>query len=158
MLVDLVIDTNVLAHANNPENQHNSASINLIEALYSCSSLICVDEGFSIIEAENRSFIGSEYLENLVPGMLGYNVISYLASIDRVKIVTKRTSSQISRYINQRVFNNKDKIFLKVTFNSIEKVLISHDFTDFPTRLRTEFNRRQSICIFTADSGVDRLS
>lgn len=66
MITDVVVDTNVWVHASNPGEQRFEAALEFLEKLlYSASILLCVDEGFSLDEASNRSLIGREYLDNI---------------------------------------------------------------------------------------------
>ncbi|MCZ6704164.1 MAG: hypothetical protein O6940_14135 [Ignavibacteria bacterium] len=150
MISDITIDTNVLMHANNSQIEHRVSSIQTINAMLDSETMLCVDEGFSSIESKNRSSIGSEYLNNLQHGMLGFALITHLVNDERIKIVSKKTGTSVLRYINQKVINKKDRIFIRVTYNSDEKVLVSHDFEHFHENNRQSFNRDYNIKILIA--------
>src|SRR2546429_630081 len=61
MLPDIVIDTNVLGHPDTPTEPRYAASRALVLRLLEISTHLCVDEGFALDEARNRSFICAEY-------------------------------------------------------------------------------------------------
>ncbi len=131
MLSDIVIDTNVLLHAQNPNETRFENSSNLINKILEENTSLCIDEGFSEDESKNKSIIGCEYLSNLQPGSIGQNLIVQLALQQRIKQLTKRAPERIVRKINQIIRNKIDRVFLNVAYNSDEKTLVSHDYTDF---------------------------
>lgn len=131
MLNDVVIDTNVLVHAQNPNEQRFEDSTNLIDTILDSNTDLCVDEGFSEEEAKNKSAICSEYFDQLCFGSLGFTLIVQLAHQNRIKQLGRRAPHQISRRINQILRKKSDRNFLNVAYNSVEKVLVSHDFIDF---------------------------
>jgi len=131
MLSDIVIDTNVLLHAQDPNETRFENSSNLINKILEENTSLCIDEGFSENESKNKSIIGREYLYNLQPGSIGQNLIVQLALQQRIKQLTKRAPERIVRKINQIIRNKIDRVFLNVAYNSDEKTLVSHDYTDF---------------------------
>lgn len=138
-LIDIVIDTNVLMHANNSEEARQQDSIDLINYLLSSTEFICVDEGFVYNETQNRSLIGSEYIKHLKNGSLGYSLIVQVALQQRIREKSRNAPAHISKKINQCISHEKsrDKTFLKVAYNSIEKTLVTHDREDFSNQKRT---------------------
>lgn len=131
MLGDVVIDTNVLLHAQNPNETRFEDSSNLICKILDENTSLCVDEGFSEDESKNKSKIGHEYLSNLTPGSIGQNLIVQLALQQRIKQLTKRAPERIVRKINHIIRNKIDRVFLNVAYNSEGKTLVSHDYRDF---------------------------
>ena len=131
MLNDIVIDTNVLLHAQNPNEKRFEDSSNFINKILEKKTSLCMDEGFSEDESKNKSIIGCEYLSNLQFGSIGLNLIVQLAHQQRIKQLTKKAPKRIVRKINQLIINKIDRVFLKVAYNSDEKTLVSHDYTDF---------------------------
>jgi hypothetical protein len=55
------------------------APLDLLTALRECKTQLCVDHGFDLREAKNRSRIGGEYLNRLRVGTPGYEMVAYLA-------------------------------------------------------------------------------
>jgi predicted nucleic acid-binding protein len=126
ILNDVVIDTNVLVHAQNPDEQRFEDSTNLIGTILSSNTELCVDEGFSEEESKNKSAIGSEYFDKLSFGSTGFTLVVQLAHQNRIKQLARRAPHHISRAINQILRNKTDRTFLNVAHNSVEKVLVSH--------------------------------
>ncbi len=136
MLVDLVVDTNILLHAGNPNEPRFEHAKSLVETLMRLEIVLCVDEGFSFERSRNRSQIGNEYLEHLSFGTVGFEVIRALASSDRIKLVSRVVNRKESKLITQKVWDPTDRIFVRVAINSDERVLVSHDFGHFPLPVR----------------------
>jgi len=147
---DIVIDTNVLKHANNTKEHRQKHAIELITYLLSSNEFICLDEGFSLNESLNKSHIGNEYITHLKVGMLGYSFLVKIALEKRIKEVPKSTELAISKVINQKIRNLKDRVFLKVTNNAAGKTLISHDFTDISLTKRDFFRENLTIVVIEA--------
>ena len=157
MLDDIVLDTNVLAHSQNPNEQRYDHCCALLDRILNCSTKIAVDEGFSLDHAHNRSYIGSEYLDNLRFGSLPFSVISQLAASKRVSFLAKRAPEREQRIINQSVRNVIDRAFLGVACNSQEKILVSHDFVDFQAQKRLFLRREIGVDIIEAHESLDLL-
>ena len=108
----------------------------MLQDLLESSTKICVDPGFSVNEAENSSVIGYEYISQIRHVLTSWNVLVILLGRGQVRLVPADVHADTRVRINSLVMNTRDRQFLKVTFNSHEKVLASHDFNDFshPTR------------------------
>jgi predicted nucleic acid-binding protein len=138
MIADIVIDTNVFVHANNPDNvDRQRESLTFLEAMCASATFLCVDEGFDYLEeAKNRSRIASEYLRHVRAGMYGHYLLQFLARSGRIAFVAGRVPKPISRKIQQKVPNRGDCMFVKVAHNSQGRALVSHDERDFSKRIR----------------------
>jgi hypothetical protein len=126
---DIVLDTCTLVHANNSKSGYQEDSID---------------------ERINNSYIGLEYIKHLTPGSLGYSLIQFAAINQRFEFVSNKVPNRIKNYIEQLIRNKKDRIFLRVTVNSIEKVLVSHDFTDYQKLKRKRIKRDIDVNIVEA--------
>lgn len=157
MLDDIVVDTNVLVHAGNPDEPLSGAAVGFMSALQACQTSICVDEGFDLNPARNRSYVGHEYLQHLRAGSIGYMLVTYLASNSRVKIISKSLDPAILRRVNQRILNRKDRTFFRVTLNSVERVLASHDYTDFSQAKRDGFCKELGATVCSAAEATPLL-
>lgn len=149
-MIDIVLDTCTLVHANNDESEYQFDSIQLINKLILNTTLVVVDEGFTLHETTNGSYIGLEYLKHLTPGMLGYVLIQQIAQNQRFKFVSNDIPQADKNYIEQIVRNKKDRMFLRVTYNSDEKVLVSHDYTDYQKGKRKTIKKKLNIIILDA--------
>jgi hypothetical protein len=154
-IIDLVLDTNVLVHASNDREDRQIDSVQLITYLLASTELICVDTGFDTNETVNKSYVGYEYLKHLKNGMLGYAFVVQMALNKRICEVTRQTKVNTTRAINQCMSNNHDKVFIKVAVNSNDKILITHDFTDFALSKRTHLKKTLGIDILVASDIPD---
>jgi hypothetical protein len=157
MLHDIVVDTNVLVHAANPTEPRFKDALAFVRRLMACSTKLCVDEGFSVNEAENRSHIGSEYLGHLRSGMVGFALVVHLASTARVRIVTRSVPQHVGRRMRMHVKSVRDLVFVRVAFNSTERILASHDFGDLPERAREGLRNELNVLVLAADEAVAEL-
>jgi hypothetical protein len=150
-MVDIVIDTCTLKHASDPTSKYFNDSVTFIDKIMSSSILCVVDEGFSLNETENESYIGLEYITHLQPNSLGYQLIYFLAMNERIDFVSKDVAYRDKKIIEQCIRNKKDRSFLKITINSKEKILASHDFEDYQDDKRRYLKRQTNIIIYTAN-------
>ena len=157
MLIDIVIDTNIFLHAVNQQEIRRKDADALLTKIRTCTVHLCVDEGFTLMEAQNRSVIGAEYIKHLRVGTVGFALVSFLAGSNRVKIVPKGVPANISRAIRSQVPKGPDRTFLYVAFNSQEKVLSSHDFGDIPQQVRNRLLAKVGLHVLAADEALARL-
>lgn len=150
MLSDIVVDANILVHANNFHEPRQSDAREFLLLLHKSESLLCVDEGFHIDEAKNRSIIGYEYLKHLSFGMLGFAVVAYLASSSRIKVVPRKVPEGVSKKIRMKVGNTHDRVYVRVAFNAEDRTLASHDYKDLPQGVRGELHRTINVRIMSA--------
>jgi len=151
MIDDIVIDTNILVHADNHEEPRQEHCIAIIEKIYSSEQFLCMDEGFDVIESKNSSFIGYEYMKHLRFGMQGYALILKLVQEDRLRFVSKKIPATVNNKINRTGIKKSDRIFVKVTFNSDNKILVTHDYEDFTTKVRGIIKNEIGVNVYDAD-------
>lgn len=157
MLADIVVDTNVLMHADNDAEPRQDEARAFLLSLLESATKLCVDEGFDIEESKNRSHIGSEYLQNLHNGMLGFAVIQHLASFARVSTVSRTVPTAIARKIRMHVRSSRDRVFVRVAFNADDRTLVSHDFTDIPQGARNALVATINVQVLSADEALPML-
>lgn len=148
MLIDLVLDTNVLVHADNPNTANFKPARKFLNGLLNSTTNLCLDKGFSSNRADNRSIIMGEYFDNISHGTIGYVIVQTLAANDRIRGVDKKASQHDRNIINQKIYDKSDRIFVKVTLNTMEHVFVSHDFKHFPDDLRVSLNSDIGINIY----------
>jgi len=158
MLSDLVVDTNVLVQASDPNNQYFESSEDFLNILLIASTVLKVDDGFSPDRARNGSIIMNEYLDHLRAGTLGYAVIQTLAAKERIKGVERTVGEREAKKIRQEVRDKSDRIFVKVALNTEEHVLVSHDFTHFTLHVRSSIDRDIGVTIIDCMDACPRLS
>ena len=159
MLIDLVVDSNVLSHAQNPEDSHFVEAGILLEKLAASTTLLCMDGRFTI-GAGNSSLIGQEYLDNVGFGGPAFATLQLLMQTNRIKVVSAKVSLGHKKIVDSLVPNNKrDRTFIKVAFNSHEQRLASHDFADFPRSIRRKIRDKLGVVVQEAsDVHPDILS
>lgn len=148
--IDIVIDTNVLAHASNPQEKRRAHAVSLISRLLDGSTHLCVDEGFRESESSNGSHIFAEYRRLLPPGSLGRAFVAKLAGSQRIKQLPRKAATSASQKINQLIAKRTDLLFVCVAYNSAEKLLISHDFVDFQLKKRKLIGKELGVAIVEA--------
>ncbi len=149
-VADLVVDTNVLMHASNPTEARFADCVAFLERLIESTTALCVDEGFSVVEADNRSLIGTEYLTHLVHGAMGHSVVTHLAQTGRVVERSTRLAVAGARKLNQLISNKRDRTFVRVAANSTDRTFVSHDFRDFPKKKRATVKKELAVTVLTA--------
>lgn len=158
MLPDIVIDTNVLCHADNPAEPRCTDSQTLVLRLLAIPTQLCVDEGFAWDEAKNRSHICAEYLQKLLPGSVAYVVIATLAASGRVRVVNRRPDRTTARRIMQMIRKPRDRTFVGVARNSAGRTLVSHDFQDFALQKRDAIRSDIGVAIIEARESTPLLA
>jgi hypothetical protein len=157
MLVDVVLDTNVLLHADNDIEPRQADAVELLTKLLGSDTAVAVDEGFDLDESKNRSLIGQEYLTKLTPLSFGYLALTELFSSGRF-LMTKRSADATTRNrVNQLLRNRRDRTFLLVALNTHEQVFCSHDFRDFSTAKRNDIRRQLAVAVEEANVVVTML-
>lgn len=152
MLVDIVIDNNVLMHSDNEQEPRRNQCVVLLRMLRNCQTHLCVDDGFSLDEAKNRSHIGGEYLRHLRFGSIGFAIVSHLAQSSRIRLVPRKVPQDVSKHIRKQVNKGPDRTYVKVAFNSTDKTLASHDFEDLPQPVRDRLRNAIGVRILAADA------
>lgn len=154
---DVVIDTNVLMHASDPREQLCPSARSLAQVILDTDIKICVDEGFDTDPAKNRSLIGNEYNTHIRFGTFAHGFILRLASERRIRTLSRNVERRVKKVILQRLRKPRDRVFVCVTTNSLERVLVSHDFEDFSEAKRADLRHELDIEIVTAAAALPRL-
>lgn len=158
MLIDLVVDTNVFVHADNPSEKRHAASVSLLDALFEGSTCLGVDEGFDLDPAANESLMGQEYLERLTPLSAGFRVLAHLAQSGRTKFVPRKFDAATRDQVKQLVRNKRDRTFLLVSTEMDDRVFCSHDFKDFQKRKRREIKSKLHVSILEAQEVIGTMN
>jgi hypothetical protein len=150
LMEDIVLDTNILMHASNPQELRCTASKHLGQILLNGKTRIVVDEGFDPDMSKNKSMIGHEYFSNITFGSFAFALILKLVSEQRVVGVVKSPGMRAKKIVMQRIRKPIDRVFVYVTCNSQERTFVSHDFEDFPEEKRLYLRRELGIAVVTA--------
>lgn len=148
MLADIVVDTNVLMHAGNPDLAGNyfEPAVEFLAALRAATTLLCIDKF-----AGGSSLIAAEYLHTLPVQSFGRELVVALLVSQRVTEVSDKVDNATRQFVKKQVpRNSRDQRFVRVTHNTNDKVLVSHDFADMPPKVRQAIRNRLDIDIVTA--------
>lgn len=145
MLDDATVDTNVFLHAANEIEIRCAASKTFLQGLLAGKTVLCVDEGFDIVESRNRSAIGGEYHNQLRWVHTAFQIIAALGRQGRLQVIPRSVDAATARKINRLVCDKTDRIFLKVSYNSRSQTLVSHDFCDISVAKRNEIRRQVGV-------------
>jgi predicted nucleic acid-binding protein len=127
MLSDIVVDTDVFAHAENPTVDTYDDSREFIETLRGVQTSLCFDNVFNTDTAKNKSQIASEYFERLPAGSIALVLIAECAAADRISVVGRKVRPEQARAIRELVRDKSDHKFIRTAINSQEKLVVSHD-------------------------------
>jgi hypothetical protein len=157
-MIDIVVDSNVLSHAQNPEADYFDDSRVLLEKLTAATTLLCMDGRFAV-NGGNSSLIGQEYLQNVGFGGPAFAFLLSLMQNDRIKAVPVKVPYHVKKRVDLTVPNNaRDRTFVRVAFNSVEKALVSHDYHDFTPDVRKTLRGQLGVVIEEAGEIHPRLT
>ena len=157
MLKDIVIDTNVLMHADNVSSGRDKEAVDLLVAMLSSNTALCLDVASGGEEYSGSSLIRQEYSERLDGGGLGTQFVTQMASEGRISYVSREVEAGIRKWINQSIGNTRDRTFVRAAINSSEKVLASHDYLDFRASVRKELWKKVQVDVLDAGEAAVRV-
>lgn len=155
-LTDVVVDTNVFLHADDPSTPHQSAARELVVALVNGHIALCVDKkNANSGDGDYNSLILAEYAKHVRATMLAFPILQQLLAGRGAKFVPRAVPDGIRKQIRQAVpGNTRDRTFVQTAYNTESGVLASHDFTDFPLGVRAGLKARTGVRVATADAIV----
>jgi hypothetical protein len=119
MLDDVVVDTNVFVHAENPgEMLRYDESRAFIELMRQVETHLCLDD-------DDR--IAGEYANRVPPGALAGVLLRECADAGRITIRPLSVGPPVADAIERLVVDRTDHKFVRVAHNSVERVLVTHD-------------------------------
>jgi hypothetical protein len=147
MLGDVVVDTNIFGHAQNPElGAYFTEATSFLETLVQARTVICLDA--SVEEESSRAL--AEYQRVIVPTGLAAPVLSRLLVEGRYKELSGVVSPHVRTIVNRLVRKSMDKLFLCLAYESIDSVLVSHDHEDFPDDVRERADQQLGVQVVEA--------
>lgn len=150
---DIVLDTNVLVHANggggSPEVTMSALSV--LQWLAGSHSIRWVldDQGKAAPDL-STSVLAAEYSASLPPQSFALILLSNFLASNRVSF-SKRPSQATAKAIRKLLHRNSyDRAVLGAAVGSCDKVLISNDEDDFNSNVRVEVDEQFSVLILTS--------
>lgn len=139
--MDIVVDTNVLMHAENPASEQQHHAVLLLRHIDQSNTLLCLDESQRIL---------GEYFEQLSNKSVAKGFLKKWLSSNQYVAVKLDLNPADRRWIGNNIGDALDRIFLKATCVSSNRDLVSHDFEDFSLRMRARIQKRLRVSIQTA--------
>jgi hypothetical protein len=155
MPIGVVIDTNIFVHATNEEIYCNAYCINLLTHLIeSDEDYINVDVDFDFTdESQNRSPLGEEYWEHIPAGSIGETMILQAIQDERIEFLPRKPHYHIVKKIGlyrKPTMKKSDRHFVGIAYQTLDRILISEDFDDFPQKRRNEIEHDLEVRIIQA--------
>jgi predicted nucleic acid-binding protein len=153
---DIVIDTNVLLHTNNEENNYWQSANETLNLILRRDIYICVDDVFNIDESKNTSVIGHEYLTHIRHGTYAYYFLMDRLINEKITQIFKKDHINIKRELSRmikkgEIKNRHDITFVIVAYGSQDKTLISNDYDDFNKENRKYISRKFQVSVLDSD-------
>lgn len=151
----VVIDTNVLAHSENPGNASHPSAFAVVEWIrdHATMTLVLDDQGKAKPNLVT-SLLFAEYRNTLQPLGFALTVVGALLSSGRVDFAD-RPDQSTRRTIRELVpQNSKDQAVLGAACGCVDRTLVSNDYTDFPDDVRDACRSRLNVEVFDSDEAA----
>lgn len=152
--VDVVIDTNVFVHSQNPGDSHHESCVTILAWIRDAEvSLILDDQGKRKPNPET-SLLYSEYMTHFTPQGLPRAVLAHLMINGRVHFVD-RPGQHLRNAIRKICPSNVcDRAVLGAAAMSASKHLVSNDWADFGERARRSASKDLNVEILDSIEAV----
>lgn len=126
----MVIDTNVLKHADDKNYHRRSDCIDFINQVMESEKVLV------FLDISDQGYIRYEYNKHIKWGMLGYTMLLKIAKVSRIRFKDRSTDPVIKRKINRTGIKTEDRIFVNIAYQTKDKLLISQEHEDFTDKIR----------------------
>lgn len=140
------IDTNVFVHASNPGISEYVDSVEFFIRFLASNIHLALDGGYLILNEYEQC------ISPLAPGNPGKDAFVALVAAGRVQHVAKADRNVHDAVAQLVVAPDKarDRTFLKVASRTTRRELVSHDFEDYPARVRDRAKKKIGVHVCTA--------
>ena len=152
--MNVCVDANVLGHGCNPHDLNHESSLRFLLCLLESDCKLACNNGFSLIDQENLSIVGREYIDNLTPGSIPAAVIAAMAQTGRLVYFDDAVDQRTRNVLNQNIPKSSDRTYARIALNA-SAPLISHDFADFSNRTRKTLLKELALLVLTAAQQAD---
>ena len=152
LAAQIVIDTNVILHADNPVSGYQSDSKNFLDRFLTkgCYRL-ALDRSPPLGRQHNESQILQEYSEHVTyVSSFGHYFLIEVLKRSWFDVVGRTNDRREKKIIIQEVSDKVDRIFLRVTCMTNSRKLVTHDFDDFPMQKRERLAEALQVRFLTA--------
>lgn len=152
---DVVLDTNVLSHADNPGSSYQASARYVLDWVRTSEVLWVLDDNGKSQPDPHTSQLFLEYKQTLPPMGASIQLFAFCLAGGRVRFAP-RPDQAIRDNIRRLVpRNRKDQVILGAATGSTDKVLVSNDESDFSAAVRKKAQRQLSVKILKAEELVD---
>ena len=147
-LTDVVIDTNVLSHADNPASNNQASALALLSWMSTSSIHWVLDDNGKHQPDPTTSLLYHEYQQTLAPQGLAIQIFTACLMNKRVRF-SQRPTQVVRDEIRKLIAKNKkDQVVLGAACGSESKTLFTNDFNDFSDKVRDHVQKKLSVDIF----------
>ncbi|MFK4483636.1 hypothetical protein [Curtobacterium sp. AB7] len=151
---DVVLDTNVLSHAENAGSSFQETAFAVLEWLRNADARWVLDDQGKDAPNPHTSLLFQEYRATLSPQSPALRMLIEFLSFQRV-IFAARPGKELRDSIRELVPRNvKDRAVLGAACGSENRVLVSNDMTDFSTGVRDAVWDQFEVNIVTSDEAA----
>jgi hypothetical protein len=151
---DVVLDTNVLGHADNAASPQQESSLAILNWVRASSVTWMLDDQGKSAPDPKTSLLFQEYKRTLAPQGASIALFIQCLAFGRVSFAP-RPGEAIRNTIRKLVPRNKnDCAVLGAAHGTVDKVLISNDLADFPQDVRRSVGKKLGVQILLADEAA----
>lgn len=152
---DLVLDTNVLSHADNPASSSQQSALEVIEWMRDSTVFWILDDNGKNQPDPFTSQLYAEYTQTLSP--MGASLQLFIACLAGGRIrFAPRPGEALRNNVRKLVpKNKKDQVILGATAGTEDKVLVSNDEDDFHTAARKDIHKKLAVTILRSEDFFD---
>lgn len=156
---DVVLDTNVLSHADNPGCPSYAESRNAVLWVVGSNVHWVLDDQGKNAPNPATSVLFSEYCNTLAPQ--SHILLQFISCLQRGRVRFASRPNQTDRERVRKLVprNKRDQAILGATLGTVDKLLVSNDLDDFSEAVRKKAAKILGTSILSAsDFEVDRLA
>lgn len=153
--VDVIIDTNVLSHAENSGASQQVSALEVLTSMRASTVLWVLDDQGKAAPDPATSLLFQEYRATLNPQGIAMTLLVECLSYGRIAFAPR--PDQATRNFIRKLIprNNNDRVVLGAAHGSSDRVLVSNDLSDFSLDVRDEARDSLKVTIVTSDEAVE---
>lgn len=151
---DVVLDTNVLSHAENSSSSHQTSAVAVLEWMRECTTLWVLDDNGKSAPDPATSVLYAEYRQTLSPQSLGLMVLNHCFSTGRFDFA-RRPDYATRKALETLIPRNKqDRAVAGAALGSTDRVLVSNDLGDFTEDVRAALRKTWKLTVILSDQAA----
>lgn len=148
--VDIVIDTNVMSHSANPNCVDFPSALAVIEWLRNSSISLVFDDLGKNKPDPSTSLLYTEYRNTLPIGSAAMVLVMTMLQQGRVTFSSRPARTQAEKINGMLPKNKKDRAVLGAALGSVDKVLVTNDWSDFSQKVRSRCLKEFSVHVLSS--------